>query len=175
MYINSVISLLVCTAMVRNVSVEVLSATSVTVSWLPPDVQTWNGVMTHYIIVYELLGRVNGASYIDPVRTDTLMYPQPGMMFNNDPDPRASAQLPLQFESVTIGLLEEFYVYRFSVYLENAVGMSDVSQFISIEMPPAGILLHDQSVCTTYVWYTTQLLVVHQVVSLHRLSRRHPS
>jgi hypothetical protein len=127
----------VCTAVVRNVSVDILSATSVAVSWLPPDVQSWNGVITSYTIIYELLGKVNGGSSTQPIRTNTLVYPQPGMMFNNDPDPRASAQLPLQFESVKIGLLEEFYVYQFSVYLDNSVGISDASQSINIEMPPA--------------------------------------
>ncbi|CAI8041621.1 Tyrosine-protein phosphatase Lar [Geodia barretti] len=127
----------VCTAVVRNVTVDVLSATSVAVSWLPPYVQSWNGVITSYTIIYELLGKVNGGSSTQPIQTDTLVYPQPGMMFNNDPDPRASAQLPLQFESVKIGLLEEFYVYQFSVYLENSVGISDASQSIGIEMPPA--------------------------------------
>ena len=141
MYIDNTKLFIVCTAVVRNVTVDVLSTTSVAVSWLPPYVQSWNGVITSYTIIYELLGKVNGGSSTQPIQTDTLVYPQPGMMFNNDPDPRASAQLPLQFESVKIGLLEEFYVYQFSVYLENSVGISDASQSIGIEMPPAGMLI----------------------------------
>ena len=128
-----------CTATVSNVSVEVKSPTSVTVSWLPPDPQFWNGVITSYIIVYELMRRVDEEnSDITPIKTEEFMHPQPGEMFANDPDPRVSAYLPLQFESAVIDKIEEFYVYRFSVLVQNSVGESDVSNQYYISMPPAG-------------------------------------
>ena len=130
----------VCTTIVRNVSVEVLSANSVTVSWLPPDVHSWNGIITSYTVIYELVGKVDDDTSTEPIRTETLTYPEPGMNFNNDPDPRSSTQQQLQMESVTVGFLEEFYVYKFSVYLENAVGKSDRSPSVTVEMPPAGVL-----------------------------------
>ena len=115
-------------------SVKVENATSVTVFWIPPDVQLWNGVITSYTVIYELIGRV------DDVKNDLLSSHNISItpaMFSNDPDPYV-ATLPLKIESVVIKMLQEYYVYRFSVYLENAVGQSDISNSINVEMPPAG-------------------------------------
>lgn len=117
-------------------SVEVRNATSVTVSWIPPDVQLWNGVITSYTVIYELIGRVHESDVEnDPLSSQTISITQ--AMFSNDPDPN-DATLPLKIESVVIKMLEEYYVYRFSVYLENAVGRSNISNSIAVEMPPAG-------------------------------------
>lgn len=115
---------------------EVRNATSVTVSWIPPDVQLWNGVITSYTVIYELIGRVHESDVEnDPLSSQTISITQ--AMFSNDPDPN-DATLPLKIESVVIKMLEEYYVYRFSVYLENAVGRSNISNSIAVEMPPAG-------------------------------------
>ena len=126
--------IIVCRASVRNVSVEVENATSVTVSWIPPDVQLWNGVITSYTVIYELIGRVDGVEN-GPLSSHTISITK--AMFSNDPDPNV-ATLPLKMESVVIKMLEEYYVYRFSVYLENVISQSDISNSINVEMPPAG-------------------------------------
>ena len=119
---------------------EVESARSVTVSWFPPNIQFWNGVITSYTVKYTLMGRVDVydvESNIEPISSQTISIPQSGMPLSNNPDPR-TVTLPLQTESVAIDMLEEFHVYRFIVFLENAVGQSDVSSSITIEMPPSG-------------------------------------
>ena len=117
-------------------SVKVENATSVTVSWIPPDVQFWNGVITSYTVIYELIGRVDENDVEnDPLSSQTISITR--ATFSNDPDPNV-ATLPLKIESVVIKMLEEYYVYRFSVYLENAVGQSDISNSITVKMPPAG-------------------------------------
>ena len=136
MYDLYYLSHIVCRASVRNVSVDVKNATSVTVSWIPPDVQLWNGIITSYTVIYELIGRVDENDVEkDPSSSQTISITQG--RFSNDPDPNV-ATLPLKIESVVIKTLEEYYVYRFSVYLENAVGQSDISNSITVEMPPAG-------------------------------------
>ena len=119
---------------------KVESASSVTVSWLPPDSQLWNGIITSYIVVYELLGIVEEGTdktNFEPISSQTFSIPQAGMPLVNHPDPRI-VTLPLQFERAVINTLEEFHVYRFKVYLENTVGQSDVSNLITVEMPPSG-------------------------------------
>lgn len=127
----------VCTDSVRNVSVDVLSAKSVLVSWLPPNAESWNGIITNYTIVYELLRRADedNIENIEPISSQTLSIQQSQM--TNNPDPR-DVKLPLVFERAEISALEEFYVYQFKVYLENAIGQSDVSTTSTVEMPAAG-------------------------------------
>ena len=130
----------VCMASVEDVSVEVESASSVTVSWLPPDIQFWNGIITSYTVVYELLGMVDNAAESDnlePQMTQSFLIPQLGTPLANDPDPRI-VTLPLQSERALIQLLEEFYVYRFTVYLNNSIGQSNASSSVVVELPPSG-------------------------------------
>ena len=138
----------VCMASVEAVSVEVESASSVTVSWLPPDSQLWNGIITSYTMVYELMGRVDVQdNNMEPISSQTFSIPQAGMPLVNNPDPRIVTS-PLQFESVVINSLEEFYVYRFTVFLENSVGQSDTSSSITVEMPASGnVQIHAARLC----------------------------
>ena len=121
-----------------DVSVEVVSASSVTVSWLPPDIQFWNGIITSYTIVYQLLKQVDA----DDGDMETLIskmasIPKPGLPLANNPDPRVATR-PLQREEALIQSLEEFYVYRFEVYMNNLIGQSNVSSSVVIETPSAG-------------------------------------
>lgn len=124
----------------RDVIVEIESATTATVSWFPPDIEQWNGVITSYTIIYELIRRVDMddvESLRDPLSSHITSVPQSEM--TNNPDPTI-ATLPLKRESAFVETLEEFYVYHFAVFLENAVGHSNISSFITVEMPPAGTL-----------------------------------
>ena len=118
-------------------SVTVTSASSVRVMWFPPGIQFWNGVISSYTVVYELTKSVDAEDDIEPVYSQS--HTVPGMLFVNNPDPRV-ATLPLKQENVVIEQLEEFYVYQFTVFLENAVGQSDVSNRMTVDMPPAGII-----------------------------------
>lgn len=124
-----------CVDSVQNVSVDVVSAKSVIVSWLPPNVQSWNGIITSYTIVYELLGRADEDIVVEPISSQMLTIPQSQM--TNIPDPR-TVKLPLVIESAEIDELEEFYMYQFKMYLENEIGQSDVSITRTVEMPAAG-------------------------------------
>ena len=120
--------------------VEIESATTATVSWFPPDIELWNGVITSYTVIYELIRRVDMddiESLRDPLSSHITTVPQSEM--TNNPDPTI-ATLPLKRESALVNMLEEFYVYRFSVFLENAVGHSNISGLITVEMPPAGTI-----------------------------------
>jgi receptor-type tyrosine-protein phosphatase Q len=148
----------VCRAAVRNVSVAVESPTSVVVSWLPPDVHFWNGIITHYTVIYQLMRKRDVESSDEPLDTLTLTHPQPGVKLTNNRDPRVAAHSPLESESVVIGMLEEFYVYQFSVLLENAVGQSELSSLVTIEMPPAAPSGPPRSVAATALSSTSILI-----------------
>lgn len=120
--------------------VEIEPATTATVSWFPPNIEIWNGIITSYTVIYELIRRVdmdNVESLSDPLSSHITSVPQSEM--TNNPDPTI-ATLPLKRESALVNMLEEFYVYRFSVFLENAVGHSNISGLITVEMPPAGTI-----------------------------------
>ena len=134
----------------KNVTVEVGSSSSVTVSWFPPDVQSWNGVITQYTVIYQLIRKVDDDSIVEPTYTQSVLIQEPGM--SNNPDPRV-ATLPLKTESVVIGQLEEFYVYRFTVFLANSAGKSDVSNPIFIDMPPSGTYLTQHYLRITITLY----------------------
>ena len=120
---------------------EVVSPSSMVLSWLPPDIQFWNGIITEYTVVYERLGAVeefDDSSAMEPFTSQSISIPQPGLSLVNNHDPQF-VTLPLQEESVLIEYLEEYYVYSFVVYLENTEGLSAASQTIIQEMPQAGI------------------------------------
>lgn len=129
----------VCGASVRNASAEVTSPTSVLVQWFPPEVSFWNGVITRYVVIYELLRRVDEERDRPILQSQSFQIPQLNFPLANNPDPRR-VSLPLQFESAIIDNLEEFYVYRFIVYLENLVGPSEASNSLIEEMPASGML-----------------------------------
>ena len=116
---------------------DVISAISVELSWLPPDPQLWNGVITNYTVVYKLLGPV-GMTPVEIVTTANITIPTPGNPLANNPDPR-HATAPLQWEMVVLDDLQEYHVYEFSVFIENAAGRSEMSMAIMQGLPGAGI------------------------------------
>ena len=112
---------------------EVISATCVELSWLPPDLQLWNGVVTNYTVVYEILrpvGLVSANSMMKAIPTQ-------GNPLANNADPRL-ANVPLQQEMVVIDGLEEHHVYMFSVFMANAAG-NGMHMTIIQELPGSGI------------------------------------
>ena len=123
-------------APIRNFTVEVISATSVELSWLPPDPQLWNGVITNYTVVYKRLGPV-GMTTAETVTTMVKAFPTQGNPLINNLDPR-HATVPLQQEIVVLDDLQEYHVYEFSVFIANTAGQSEMSMAIIQGLPGAG-------------------------------------
>ena len=123
-------------APVNNFTVDVISATSVELSWLPPDPQLWNGVITNYTVIYKLLGPVG----MPPAETITTMikaFPTHRNPLANNLDP-ILASLPLRQEIVVLDDLQEYHIYEFSVFIANAAGRSEMSMAIIQGLPGAG-------------------------------------
>ena len=78
-----------------------------------------------------------GYSGLTHFMSQYITIPRPGQQLMNSRDPQL-ASLPLQQESVIIEQLEEYYLYGFAVYQENAEGVSPLSETITQEMPEAG-------------------------------------
>ena len=123
-----------------NVSVEVQTDSSVIVSWLPPHIEFWNGIVTSYTVIYENLGLLGGntddkGSGLQPFIMQTITVS--GLQLANIQDPGV-VPLPLRLESVLIEQLEEYHIYRFTVQQANAEGVSLLSEAVLQEMPEAG-------------------------------------
>ena len=120
---------------VEQVTVDVLSSTSVNVSWLPSPPRNWNGVITCYTVEYELIRLAGSAMGIDSSGIPlpmSISIPTLGQPLSNNPDP-IIVSLPLKRESIVISGLQEFSVYQFSVYYENSMGRSDGSNLLEQE------------------------------------------
>ena len=135
---------------VRNVTAEALSPTSLRLRWYPSDVDEWNGIITRYTIEYNLLRPVpeDDDDDEDVPGPDRLMMfvtyaPSSRQSLSNNPDPRL-AITPLAQEELEIEGLQEYFVYSISIYYENSAGRSVSSDPVMLNMPPAGML----SVCT---------------------------
>ena len=119
---------------------ETISPTRVELSWLPPDPQLWNGRITNYTVVYELLGPVGMTADNSSQTIMTKTIPTLGNPLANNADPRL-ASIPLQWELVVVDGLQEHHVYKFAVFMANAVGRSGMSITIIQAMPGAGCWL----------------------------------
>ena len=155
---------------VENLIVSIESARSVTVYWLPPDVKFWNGVVTSYTVVYDNMGTLQGDtdeenSGLAPFMSQTISIPRPGQQLVNSLDPQL-VSLPLRLESVLIEQLEEYHLYSFAIYQENAEGVSMLSEAVTQEMPEAGKHQHDR---TRYI----HLVFVHCHCSTFRESEKY--
>lgn len=125
-------------ASVLNFTVEVVSATRVELSWLPPDPQQWNGRITNYTVVYELVGPVEITSDNLSLPIMTKAIPTQGNSLVNNADPRL-AGIPLQPEVAVVNGLQEQHLYKFSVFIANAAGRSEMSMTVIQAMPGAGM------------------------------------
>ena len=128
------------TAPVENVSAEVTSSTSVTVSWLPANRDDWNGIIVRYTIIIEQLGSLADS---DTSNSAVVVFnqslPTIAQLLANSPDPTL-VELPLQREVAILNNLEEHHIYRFSVFYENSAGQSSTSETIMLETPATGEL-----------------------------------
>ena len=135
-------------APVYNFTVDMVYATQVELSWLPPDPQLWNGRITNYTVVYELLGPVGmmSANSSHPIMMKTI--PNQGKPLVNNADPRC-ASVPLQREILVIDDLQEDHVYKFSVFMTNAAGRSGISMSIIQALLGAGRFGENVALCKT--------------------------
>ena len=106
------------------------SPTTVVVAWYPPSVQEWNGILTGYSVVFELIRS-------DTTVQSTVSVPTPGSPLANNQDPRI-VSLPLMMETAELDDLQESFIYRFTVFAENGAGRSVGSTPILQDMPEAG-------------------------------------
>ena len=126
-------------ASILSFTLEMVSATRVALSWLPPDPETWNGVITNYTIVYELLRPVGMMTSDNSSQTImTKAIPTQGNPLVNNADPRL-ASIPLQQEVAVVDDLQEHHVYKFSVFMANAAGRGEMSMTIIQALPGAGL------------------------------------
>jgi receptor-type tyrosine-protein phosphatase Q len=166
----------------HNVSIYINTSSSVYVSWLPPDIQFWNGVITNYTIVYVNLGVVQGkidGDNVDqmPIVTSTASIPQPGQTLVNSRNP-TFVVLPLRQEGVFIDQLEEYHLYSFAVHQTNIKGTGPSSEAIIEDMPqgapsgsPTGVIIEALSSTSVLIkWGPPEIHLRNGVITKYNLS-----
>jgi hypothetical protein len=121
---------------VRNVTVEVLSPTSVRVYWLPGNQDTWNGIIANYTIQYSLIRPVSANEQAADLPT-TLATHIMSSQLRNDPNPTLAAS-PLVWEEMEVEGLEAYFIYCFSIYYHNSAGQSARSDRVELSLPFSG-------------------------------------
>ena len=121
------------TVAVKNISIEVVSPTSVRISWKPPNKKEWKGKINTYKITVVCLGLNEGiTSRCELQNNNIAVIPQA-----NNPDPSLAME-PLHSEQYLIEGLEENYEYTFSISIINGGGSGLPSTPMSQVMPQAG-------------------------------------
>ena len=144
-------------------TLEVVSPTSVVLSWYPLRLEYWNGVVVNYTVEINLIGPA-GSPNEGIAFTEFHSIPLPAHPLTNNADPRL-AVLPLQPETYQANMLHEFHVYSFVVYMYNAAGRSNPSHTIFQEMPGTGITLQitfKVLISCVFVFYLSQCPLDHQ-------------
>lgn len=122
----------------ENLTVVDVTATTATIGWYPAHPNNWNGVITQYIVTYQLIRSVDEDESSESTdRIISLSIPSPGQPLVNQQDP-TRVVLPLFMETAHIDGLEEYYVYRLSVYFETSAGRSPTTSSIDIETLSSG-------------------------------------
>lgn len=134
----------------QDLSISVLSPSSVKLSWLPPTRDFWNGILTSYTVISHSLGP-NNMSAMDDVElhlanstfpdTYSTAFSFEDNKWSNNPDPRFYYSEVAE-EDVTIDGLHEYFTYHFSVYISNSAGDSDPAESPLIQLPGTGTVLH---------------------------------
>lgn len=131
---------------VGNISVAILSPTSVNVSWVPPPREFWNGIILSYSIDVHAHGPNNVSAFeqlglqANTTEDDsfTKVIQAHGGNLANNPDPRLPYMLDLLPEESVIDDLHEFFTYHFSISLINSVGTSDPAFSSVVHLPGTG-------------------------------------
>ena len=131
----------------KNVSIELLSPTSVRLVWTPSSPEEWNGIISSYTIEYRQHqvqddhycttsnGEESGLSTV--LLQHTLS--SPSEVFTNNPDPTLVTD-PLLPEEWVLNDLEEDFWYSLTIYYNNSAGRSDGSDMVELKMPNSGTL-----------------------------------
>lgn len=119
---------------VRNLSVNLTSATSVYLSWVPPERNLWKGEIDHYLVMSTNLGPARGVRKRQaPSSTFAVMVPPQA----NHRDPSLALETLKQENYELLGL-EEYFQYSITVSLVNAAGTGPQHPPILQYMPEAG-------------------------------------
>ena len=98
-----------------------ISPNNVTVMWMPPELENWNGILTNYTVditaVEDCQEQMVLENFTGTPRTEHLT------SFETNPYPNvAYMEGGLQIESLTIDTLEEYQSYTFTVRVWNNQG-----------------------------------------------------
>lgn len=119
----------------RNFNITVVSPTSLSLSWLPPERVHWLGVVLYYEVSVVSLGSLGAAEMTRS--TDELKVQVEPKANHKDP---SLASEPLQPESHIVRGLEEYYQYSVSIVMVNSSGEGEPTQPIVQNMPEASWL-----------------------------------
>jgi len=131
----------------QNLSISVLSPSSVKISWLPPPRDSWNGIIASYTILTHSLGPNNlfhedglepsPAHSSQALETSSTTLSIEGNAWSNSPDPRFHYG-EVEVEETTLQDLHEYFTYKFTVYMSNSAGDSDMAESPPIQLPGTG-------------------------------------
>ena len=102
-------------------TVPTISSKDVTVMWLPPELENWNGNLTNYTLDITAVKNCQEPTvpeiFPNSSRKEYLTF------FQTNPDPNtAYMEGGLQLESLIIDTLEEYQSYNFTVRVWNSQG-----------------------------------------------------
>lgn len=124
---------------VENVSVTILSHTSVEISWWPPPEEYWNGILTSYTVTSHSyrpssMAAVNDSQLESELSNLTLhdisshVYPLPDSVWASDAE-------HVVIEQIIIDGLHEFFTYKFTITATNSAGDSDPVTTSIVQLP----------------------------------------
>ena len=105
-------------------------------SWLPGNPDTWNGIITNYTVEYSILHQVSSTEQLDSVFTTHVLH-KPQSQLRNNPNPTRVTR-PLTREYIEVQELKPYFEYTFSIYFENTVGRSELSEPLYVNLPYTG-------------------------------------
>ena len=126
---------------VQDVTAPTISPNNVTVMWMPPELENWNGILTNYTVditaVEDCQKKRVLENFIGTPRREHLT------SFENDPNPNmAYMEEGLELESLTIDTLEEYQSYTFIVRVWNNQGEGPKAITICNRTLEAGTYIH---------------------------------
>lgn len=145
----------------ENISVAILSPSSVKVSWTPPLREFWNGIITSYTVISHSYGP-NNFSTIDSsgfqptvtVHSLNRVFPIKGNKWGNNADPRFLYQ-DVVGEEVMVEELQEYFTYKFTVYMTNSAGDSDPVTSSIVQLPGIGMKI----IWEFFFWFVGKTII----------------
>lgn len=125
----------------QNLSVSILSPSSVQLSWILPPRESWNGVITNYTVITHSLGPNNMSSAMDDIESQLTNSTSSERIFSikdnrwsNNPDPRFYFR-EVATEEIIVENLNEYFTYCFSMYMSNSAGNSNRVESSTVQLP----------------------------------------